>query len=81
METTQAVAGQRLTSFIERVERLNAEIDATKEDVKEIYSEIKGVGFDVVAVRKIVAMRKIDKQKRDEQDEILSLYLSAIGME
>jgi len=74
------VAGQRLQSFIERIERLEQEKAALLEDIKEVYAELKGVGFDVKATRKIVKLRKMDTEKRREEDEILELYKSAIGM-
>jgi len=74
------VAGQRLRSFIERIERLNEEIANLSEDKKEIFSEAKGTGFDVAAIRKIISLRKIDAEKRREAEEILDLYKTAIGM-
>ncbi len=74
------VAGQRLTSFIERIERLEEEKTALMEDLKEVYAEAKGVGFDVKAIRKLVALRKMDTEKRHELEAILDLYKSAIGM-
>ncbi|MBI1301606.1 MAG: DUF2312 domain-containing protein [Alphaproteobacteria bacterium] len=74
------VAGQRLVSFIERIERLEEEKAALMEDIKEVYAEAKGVGFDVKAMRKLVSLRKIDAEKRQEQEAILDLYKSAIGM-
>lgn len=74
------VAGQRLRSFIERIERLEEEKAAFAEDIKEVYAEAKGVGFDAKTMRKIVALRKLDAEKRREADELLDLYKSAIGM-
>jgi uncharacterized protein (UPF0335 family) len=74
------VAGQRLRAFIERIERLEEEIAALREDVKEIYAEAKGVGFEAKIMRKIIALRKIDIEKRREMDDLLELYKSAIGM-
>lgn len=74
------VAGQRLKSFIERVERLEEEKAAVAEDIKEVYAEAKGVGFDAKTMRKLVSLRKMDAEKRREADEILDLYKSAIGM-
>jgi uncharacterized protein (UPF0335 family) len=74
------IAGQRLKSFIERIERMNEEISALTEDRKEIFAEAKGVGFDVKTIRKIVALRKMDEEKRREEDEILDLYKAAVGM-
>lgn len=74
------VAGKRLQAFIERVERLEAEKAALAEDIKEVYAEAKGVGFDVKVIRKIISLRKIDVEKRREAEELLELYKSAIGM-
>ena len=74
------VAGQRLRSFIERVERLEEEKTALMEDIKEVYAEAKGVGFDAKTMRKIVSLRKKDTEKRREEEDLLDLYKSAIGM-
>ena len=74
------VAGKRLLSFVERIERLNEEKAALGEDIKEVYAELKGVGFDAPTVRKLIALRKQDPEKRNEQMELLDLYKSAIGM-
>ena len=75
------VAGQRLSSFIERIERLEEEKAALMEDIKEVYAEAKGVGFDVKTMRKIIALRKLDPEKRREEEELLILYQQAIGMQ
>lgn len=74
------VGGERLRSFIERIERLEEEKAALMEDIKEVYAEAKGVGFDVKTIRKVVALRKLDVEKRRESEELLDLYKSAIGM-
>lgn len=74
------VAGQRLRSFIERIENLEEEKTALMEDIKEVYAEAKGVGFDSKTMRKIVSLRKKDNEKRREEEELLDLYKSAIGM-
>lgn len=75
-----SVAGKRLQSFIERIERLQEEKEGMAEDIREIYKESKGVGFDTKALRKIVSLRKMDTQKRHEEAEILDLYKASIGM-
>lgn len=75
------VAGERLKSFIERIERLEADAEEIKEDIKEVYSEAKGVGFDPKVMREIVKIRKADPDKRKEFEEILDLYKQAIGVE
>jgi uncharacterized protein (UPF0335 family) len=74
------VAGKRLQMIIERIERLEEEKAATMEDIKEVYGEAKGSGFDVKALRKIVSLRKMDAEKRREAEQILDLYKAAIGM-
>jgi len=75
------VSGKRLKSLIERVERLEQEKADLAADIKDIYAEAKAVGYDVKIVRRIVRLRKMDEQKRREEDEILELYKSALGME
>lgn len=68
------IAGERLKSFIERIERLEEEKKGLADDIKDIYAEAKGVGFDVKIIRKVVNRRKMDKDKRSEEDELLDLY-------
>ncbi len=74
------VAGKRLISFLERVENLEEEKAALAEDIKEVYAEAKGVGFEVKIMRRIIKLRKMEPEKRREEDEIMDLYKSAIGM-
>ncbi len=69
-----------LLAFIERIERLEEEKKALADDIKDVYSEAKGNGFDIKIIRKIVSLRKQDRDKRREEEEILDLYLAAIGM-
>ncbi len=76
-----SVSGQRLKAFIERIERLEEEKGALGDDIKDIYAECKGVGFDVKIVRKVIRLRKMDVEKRREEEELLELYKSAIGLE
>ena len=80
MPEVGGIAGDRLKSFIERIERLEEEKRALAEDVKEIYSEAKGAGFDVKIIRQIVRIRKMDEDDRDEAEALLDTYLRAIGM-
>ena len=75
------VSGTRLKSFIERVERLEEEKKAMAEDIRDVYSEAKAVGFEPKIMRKIVSLRKANLEKRREEQELLDLYMSAIGME
>ena len=75
------VAGARIKAFIERVERLEEEKTAIADGIKDVYAEAKGTGFDVKTIRKLVALRKIDNEKRSEAEQMLELYASAIGMQ
>lgn len=75
------VAGKRLKAIIERVERLEEEKTALAEDIKEVYGEAKATGFDVKIIRKIIRMRKMETEKRREEEELLEVYKAAIGME
>lgn len=74
------VAGKQLLAFVERVERLNEEKDTIQEDIKEVFAEMKGTGFDTATVRRLIALRRMDQAKRQEQESILDLYKAAIGM-
>ena len=73
------VAGDQLKSIVERIERLEEEKKTISDDIKEVYAEAKGNGFDVKTLRKVVRIRKQDRAKRQEEEAILDLYLSAIG--
>jgi uncharacterized protein (UPF0335 family) len=75
------IAADRLKSFIERIERLEEEKAGLSADIKEIYSEAKGAGFDTKVMRQIVRLRKMDTADRKEQQELLDLYSRAIGLE
>ena len=74
------ISGNRLKSFIERVERLEEEKKALAEDIRDVYSEAKSTGFEPKIMRKIVSLRKSNLEKRREEQELLDLYMSAIGM-
>lgn len=74
------VAAGQLRAFIERVERLVEEKQAIADNIKEVYAEMKGVGFDTKAVRTIVMLRKKDAAERAEEEAILDLYKTALGM-
>lgn len=74
------VAGKRLQAFIERIERLEEEKRALAEDIKDVYAELKAVGFDAKTTRAIITLRRKDTEKRREEEELLELYKSAIGM-
>ena len=74
------VAGQRLKAFLERIERLEEEKTALSEDIKEVYGEAKATGFDVKTMRRIIKLRKMDAEKRREEEELEELYKAAIGL-
>ena len=80
MADTGGVAGERLKSFIERIERLEDEKAALTEDIREVYSEAKGSRFDVKIMRQIIKLRKMKPDERSEQDMVLETYKSALGM-
>ena len=69
-----------LKGFIERIERLEEEKRALSEGIKDVYAEAKGTGYDVRIMRKVVALRRQDHNKRREEEEILDLYLASLGM-
>lgn len=71
----------RLRSFIERVERLEGEKSELAEDIKEVYGEAKANGYDVKIMRKIVRMRKMDVDKRREEESLIAVYKLAVGLE
>lgn len=75
---TAATQG-RLRSIIERLERLSEDKEAVLIDMKEVFAEAKGEGFDVKVLRKVLAIRKQDRAKRQEEEAILDLYLSTLG--
>ena len=74
------VAGTQLRSFIERIERLEEEKKTIADDIRDVYAEAKGNGFDVKALRAVVRLRKQDQAERQEAEAILDLYMSALGM-
>jgi uncharacterized protein (UPF0335 family) len=76
-----SVNGDDLRRYIESVEKLEEEKRSISDDIKDVYAEAKSTGYDAKMMRKIVAMRRVDKAKRDEEEAILELYLSALGME
>ena len=78
MEDPAGIPGDRIRSFIERIERIDEEIRALSEGKKEVFSEAKGEGFDVKVLKEILRLRKQDKDERDEQESLLDLYLRAM---
>lgn len=69
-----------LLSLVERIEKLNSDAEAIAADIKEVYHEAKMQGFDAKAIKKCIALRKKDKDELEEEDEVLKLYRSALGL-
>ena len=80
MPDVGGIAGERLRSFIERIERLEEERRALSGDIKEVYAEAKGNGFDTKILRKVISIRKKDRHEREEEEAMLDIYLDALGM-
>ena len=78
MSDTVGIAGDRIRSFIERVEHIEEELKALNEGKKEVFAEAKGEGFDVKVLKEILKLRKQDKDERDEQESLLDLYMRAM---
>ncbi|RWF33740.1 DUF2312 domain-containing protein [Mesorhizobium sp.] len=79
-DNTSTVAAGQLRAFIERIERLEDEKKTISDDIKDVYSEAKGTGFDTKAMREIIRLRKKDQAERQEAESILDLYKAALGM-
>ena len=73
-------AKDQLKAFVERIERLEEEKKSTADDIRDVYAEAKGSGYDVKALRSIVRLRKLDTDERREQQEVLETYMHALGM-
>ncbi|HEY5820065.1 MAG TPA: DUF2312 domain-containing protein [Mesorhizobium sp.] len=80
-ETSQTVAAGQLRALIERIERLEEEKKTIADDIKDVYAEAKGNGFDTKAIRAIIRLRKQDQAEREEAETILDLYKAALGMQ
>lgn len=74
------VAVEQLRAIIQRVEKLEEEKSGIAADIRDVYAEAKGNGFDVKGIRTVVALRKLDEQERDEQESVLDTYRRALGM-
>lgn len=77
---TETVAQDQIKAFIERIERLEEEKSAIAGDIKEVYAEAKGNGFDTKVLRKVITLRKQDQNERMEMQALLDLYMEALGM-
>ena len=80
MPDVGGIAGEQLKSFIERIERLEDEKRALGEDIKEVYAEAKGTGFEPKIMRQIIKIRKMDKDELDEVESLIDVYKRALGM-
>jgi len=78
MTETVGIPGNRIRSFVERVEQLEAEIQELNESKKEVFAEAKGEGFDVKVLKEIIKLRKQDKDERDEHETLLDVYMRAM---
>lgn len=74
------IDASKLLSYVERVEHLNEEVKALQTDIKEIYDEAKSNGYDVKALKAIIALRKLDDAEREEAETVLDVYKAALGM-
>ncbi|MFZ4601004.1 MAG: DUF2312 domain-containing protein [Alphaproteobacteria bacterium] len=72
-------AKEKLKQIVTRIEKLEEEKKGIAADIKDVYAEAKAVGYDTKALRKVVSLRKIDRQEREEQEMVLDLYLAALG--
>ncbi len=80
MAEVGGIASEHLRSYIDRIERLEEEKAGLAADIREIYAEAKGNGFDAKTMRRIVSLRKLDRGERDEQEALLDLYRRALDM-
>ena len=80
MPDVGGIAGERLRSFIERIERLEEEKRTLAADIKEVYAEAKSTGFDTKIMRQLIRIRRMDKDDLDEQESLLDVYKRALGM-
>jgi uncharacterized protein (UPF0335 family) len=79
MSDTVGIAGDRIRSFVERIEQVETELKELTEAKKEIFSEAKGEGFDVKVLKEIIKLRKQDQDERDEHETLLDVYMRAMG--
>ncbi|QIG68132.1 hypothetical protein EVB55_197 [Rhizobium phage RHph_Y68] len=80
MSDASGVAREQLRAFIERIERLEEEKKTIGTDIKDVFGEAKGMGFDTKILKKVIAIRKKDEQERMEEEALLDTYLHALGM-
>ena len=78
MSDTVGIAGDRIRSFVERVEQIESELRDLAEGKKEVFAEAKGEGFDIKVLKEIIKLRKQDQDERDEHDTLLDVYMRAM---
>jgi uncharacterized protein (UPF0335 family) len=79
-ETAGGIAAGQLRSFVERIERLEEEKKGIADDIRDVFAEAKGNGFDPKIMRQVIRLRKKDSNERQEEEAVLDLYLHALGM-
>lgn len=80
MPNVAGIVGDHLRSYIERIERLEEEKAALASDIRDVFAEAKGNGFDAKIMRQVIKLRKLEPQDRDEQETLLEIYLRALNM-
>lgn len=80
MDSMDNSAAEQLRTIIERIERLEEEKAAIGSDIKDVYSEAKGTGFDTKAIRSLIRLRKKEPHEREEEEQLLELYRAAVGV-
>jgi uncharacterized protein (UPF0335 family) len=78
MSGANGIAGDRLRSFVERIERIDEDLKAMNDEKKDVFAEAKGEGFDVKILKEVIRLRKQDQKERDERDTLLDIYLHEI---
>jgi len=80
MPDVGGIAADQLRSFVERIERLEEEKKALSDDIRDVYAQAKGSGFDLKVLRQVIRLRKMDNSDRQEQETLLDIYKRALGM-
>ena len=80
MPDVGGIAAEQLRSFVERIERLEEEKKALSDDVRDVYAQAKGSGFDLKVLRQVIRLRKMNNSDRQEQETLLDIYKRALGM-
>ena len=78
MSGPDGIAGDRLRSFVERIERIDEDLRAMNDEKKDVFAEAKGEGFDIKILKEVIRLRKQDQDERDEREALLDIYLRAV---